>query len=106
MPQEMVEPAEAQVDIFAERLEDRGVRVDRPAPIDFSQRLQTPDWVQETMAGCMPPRDLLFTVGNVILEATMSLRNRWFEYLAYVLSCNGTSRRIPTSVDGQPRNRP
>jgi glycine amidinotransferase len=31
----------------------------------------------------MPPRDLLLTVGPEILEATMSYRSRWFEYLAY-----------------------
>jgi glycine amidinotransferase len=35
------------------------------------------------MVGCMPPRDLLLSVGNEILEATMSLRSRWFEYLSY-----------------------
>ena len=35
------------------------------------------------MFGCMPPRDLLLTVGNEILEATMSARSRWFEYLCY-----------------------
>ena len=33
------------------------------------------------MFGCMPPRDVLLTVGNEILEATMSYRCRWFEYL-------------------------
>ena len=31
----------------------------------------------------MPPRDILLTVGNEILEATQSYRCRWFEYLAY-----------------------
>ena len=35
------------------------------------------------MFGCMPPRDILLTVGNEILEATMSYRCRWFEYLCY-----------------------
>ena len=35
------------------------------------------------MFGCMPPRDVLLTVGNEILEATMSYRCRWFEYLCY-----------------------
>jgi len=59
------------------------VRVDRPTPLDFSQKVSTPDWTQETMFGCMPPRDLLLTVGNMIMEATMSYRSRWFEYLCY-----------------------
>ena len=31
----------------------------------------------------MPPRDVLLTVGSEILEATMSYRCRWFEYLCY-----------------------
>ena len=31
----------------------------------------------------MPPRDVLLTVGSEILEATMSYRCRWFEYLNY-----------------------
>ena len=35
------------------------------------------------MFGVMPPRDLLVTVGNEILEATMSQRSRWFEFICY-----------------------
>ena len=35
------------------------------------------------MFGCMPPRDVLLTVGKEMLEATMSYRCRWFEYLCY-----------------------
>jgi glycine amidinotransferase len=82
-PEEMTAKANEQLDNFAKILEDRGIRVDRPTPLDFSQTVQTPDWVQETMFGCMPPRDLLLTVGNEILEATMSFRSRWHEYLCY-----------------------
>jgi len=83
MPKEMEEKANEQLDNFAKILENRGIRVDRPTPLDFSQTVQTPDWVQNSMFGCMPPRDLLLTVGNEILEATMSFRSRWFEYLSY-----------------------
>ena len=83
IPQEMVEKAKAQMDYFVKILEKRGIRVDRPDPLDFNQVVQTPDWKQETMFGCMPPRDVLLTVGNEILEATMSYRSRWFEYLCY-----------------------
>jgi glycine amidinotransferase len=82
-PKEMTDKANEQLDNFAKILESKGVRVDRPTPIDFSQAVQTPDWKQETMFGCMPPRDLLLTVGHEILEATMSFRSRWFEYLCY-----------------------
>jgi glycine amidinotransferase len=31
----------------------------------------------------MPPRDVLVCVGNEILEATMSWRSKWYEYLCY-----------------------
>ncbi len=82
-PKEMEEKANDQLDNFAAILESRGIRVDRPTSLDFSQTVRTPDWVQETMFGSMPPRDLLLTVGNEILEATMSFRSRWFEYLCY-----------------------
>jgi len=82
-PEEMTAKANEQLDNFAKILESRGIRVDRPTLLDFSQTVRTPDWVQETMFGCMPPRDLLLTVGNEILEATMSYRSRWYEYLCY-----------------------
>ena len=68
---------------FSEMLSKRGIKVDRPTPINFNQNISTPDWKVETMFGCMPPRDVLLTVGNEILEATMSYRCRWFEYLCY-----------------------
>jgi glycine amidinotransferase len=82
-PQEMVDRANEQMDNFARILEARGIRVDRPTPIDFSQAVQTPDWKQGSMFGCGPIRDILLTVGPEILEATMSYRSRWFEFLCY-----------------------
>lgn len=83
MPRDMEDKAKEQMDNFVKILESRGIRVDRPTPLDFSQKVSTPDWTQETMFGCMPPRDLLLTIGNMIMEATMSYRSRWFEYLCY-----------------------
>ena len=78
-----VDKANELLDNFSNMLEKRGIKVDRPTPIDFNQKTSTPDWEAETMFGCMPPRDVLLTVGNEILEATMSYRCRWFEYLCY-----------------------
>ncbi|MBW2370120.1 MAG: serine/threonine protein kinase [Deltaproteobacteria bacterium] len=83
LPTEMLEKATEQMDNFAAMLEKRGIRVDRPTPLDFNQAVSTPDWHQKSMFGCMPPRDVLLTVGNEICEATMSYRSRWFEYLCY-----------------------
>jgi len=82
-PQEMVDRANAQLDGLARILESRGIRVDRPTPIEFNQPVATPDWRTGSMFGTMPPRDVLLTVGNEMLEATMSYRCRWFEYLCY-----------------------
>jgi glycine amidinotransferase len=83
LPQEMEDAANEQLDNFAALLESHGVIVDRPEPLDFSQKVSTPDWSQDSMFGVMPPRDVLLTVGNEIVEATTTQRSRWFEYLAY-----------------------
>lgn len=83
IPDEMVAAAEEQLDDFAALLARRGIRVDRPVPLDFSAPVATPDWQQGSMFGCMPPRDVLITVGREVLEATMCYRSRWFEYLCY-----------------------
>ena len=78
-----VDKANFQLDNFASILESKGVKVDRPTPLNFNQKIATPDWEIESMFGCMPPRDVIFTLGNEMLEATMSYRSRWFEYLSY-----------------------
>lgn len=83
MPRKMVETASEQLDHLTRILEGRGIRVDRPTPLDFSRRVATPEWTQDSMFGCMPPRDVIITVGKEILESTMSYRSRWFEYLCY-----------------------
>jgi len=82
-PDEVIAIAENEMNFLVKTLEDHGVRVDRPTPIDFSQKTQTPDWVQDSMVGIMPPRDFLLPIGNEIIEATMSQRSRWFEFICY-----------------------
>lgn len=82
-PEETVIKANEQLDGFAKILESRGVRVDCPAPLDFNQKVSTPDWETENMFGCMPPRDVILTLGSEMLKATMSYRCRWHEYLCY-----------------------
>ena len=81
--QDTIDKANEQLDYFAKILNDRGVRVDRPSPIDFSAPISTPDWDNDSSFGCMPPRDVILTVGKEMLEATMSYRCRFFEYLCY-----------------------
>lgn len=81
--EESVEKAKSQLDNFVKILNSLSIKVDRPTPIDFSKSIATPDWTNDGMFGCMPPRDVILTVGNEMLEAPMSYRCRWFEYLAY-----------------------
>jgi glycine amidinotransferase len=82
-PQEMIDVANERLDAFCQILGDRGAVVDRAVPIDFHRVISTPDWETEDMHPCMPPRDVLLPVGNEILECTMSIRARWYEYLCY-----------------------
>jgi len=78
-----VAEANAELDNFARILSARGIRVDRPTPIDFSEPVRTPDFFQPSMFGCMAPRDVIVTIGREILEANMSFRSRYFEFLSY-----------------------
>jgi glycine amidinotransferase len=77
--QETIDKANEQLENFVNILESKNIIVDRPTPIDFSQPIETPDFKTQSMFGCMPPRDVIATVGNDIIEATMSYRCRWFE---------------------------
>ena len=81
--QESIGKANIQLDNFIKILESHNIKVDRPTPIDFTKAIETPDWQNDGQFGSMPPRDVILTVGNEMLEAPMSYRCRWFEYLAY-----------------------
>ena len=80
---EAIDKANIQLNNFVKILESHNIKVDRPTPIDFTKAIQTPDWTNDGQFGSMPPRDVNLTVGNEMLEAPMSYRCRWFEYLAY-----------------------
>ncbi len=82
-PLATVERANAQLDNLVSLLESRDVRVDRPEPIQWNQAVNTPDFTTGSMFGCMPPRDVLLTVGREILSAPMSFRCRYWEFLSY-----------------------
>src|SRR5262245_22023004 len=51
--EEAVAEANGELDNLARILRGRGIRVDRPTPIDFGQPVTTPDFVQPSMFGCM-----------------------------------------------------
>ena len=83
MPAEMEAKAIGLQNEFQKILEKRGVVVDRPNPFDTTRKTITPDWECEVQRGFQPCRDVFITTGNEIMEATMSNRARWFEYVAY-----------------------
>ena len=82
-PLKTVEAANVQLDNLAKVLEDHGVVVDRPTPLQWNQPIYTPDFRNDAMMTCMPPRDILLTIGNEIMSSANSFRCRYFEYLAF-----------------------
>lgn len=84
-PLETVEKANAQLDNLVDVLEKHGVQVDRPTPLQWNQAIGTPDFRNDSMMTCMPPRDILLTIGSEIMASANSFRCRYFEYLAYWL---------------------
>jgi len=78
-----IEKAQKQMNHFCDLLSSHGIRVDRPNSIDWNNIVKTPFFEIQSEFGCMPPRDILLTVGSEMLEATMSNRSRWFEYRVY-----------------------
>ena len=82
-PTDTVEKGNEALDGLVKVLESRGVKVDRPTPLQWNAPVITPDFRTDSMMTCMPPRDTLLTIGNEIIEAAMSFRCRYWEYLAF-----------------------
>lgn len=78
-----IEKAQAQLDHFANLLEQEGVIVRRPAEVDFCRPAQTPDFEISFQNCSACPRDVLLIIGDEIIEAPMAQRARYFEYRAY-----------------------
>ncbi|KAF4722819.1 hypothetical protein FOZ62_010045 [Perkinsus olseni] len=78
-----------ELDGLKEVLESEGVIVKRPDPAccDFDVRTKTPDFESPNQYCAVCPRDVICTIGNEILEATMSKRSRFFEYRPYRKLC-------------------
>lgn len=76
-------PAQQQLDEFVHILEAEGVAVRRPRAIDHARTIQTPQWTSPGGNCQANPRDVLIVFGDEIIEATMSWRSRYFEFLAY-----------------------
>ncbi|TPG05123.1 glycine amidinotransferase [Curtobacterium flaccumfaciens] len=78
-----IRKANRELDELSTLLRERGVTVRRPTPKDFRLGVRTPDFEVATQYCSVCPRDVMITLGNQVLEATMSRRARFFEYLPY-----------------------
>ena len=80
---EELNKAQEQLDGLSLLLTKEGVKVRRPEAIDFSAPAKTPYFTVNggNCAAC--PRDVFLVLGNTILEASMALRSRYFEFYAY-----------------------
>jgi glycine amidinotransferase len=74
-----VAAANAQLDNLASVLSDRGIDVYRPERVDWTRPIRTPHFESPNQYCATCPRDVLATVGNIVLEASMSRRDRYFE---------------------------
>ncbi len=81
-PPEMIEKASAELDNLVKVLEDRGIKVQRPDTFDFTKEYETPWWKSRGLYSAMP-RDVLLVIGDIIIEAPMAWRSRYFESFAF-----------------------
>lgn len=82
-PEELVERAQAEVDNFADLLEDQGVIVRRPDPVDQHKPVVLPFFSCGGGFYSAMPRDCLLAIGNKLIEVPMAWRSRYFETFAY-----------------------
>jgi glycine amidinotransferase len=81
-PSDMVQKAAAELDNLAKVLTDLGITVRRPDPMAFSEEYVTPWWKSKGLYAAMP-RDVYMVIGDVLVEAPMAWRTRYFESFSY-----------------------
>lgn len=83
-PKVMIDEASKELDGLVKVLENEGVKVRRPdiTAVDFSKECTTPWWKSQGLYAAMP-RDIILTIGDIIIEAPMAWRSRYFEIFAY-----------------------
>jgi len=82
-PQELVQAANKELDQFAKLLNAEGVIVKRPNPVDNTLSFNTPDWQSPSGLYQAMPRDLLLVIGDMLIEAPMAWRSRYYEINGY-----------------------
>lgn len=81
--EEKLRRGQEELEGFCEVLQSHGVVVRRPDVVDWSPSFNTPDFETPNGNTGAMQRDVLICVGNEIMEAPMSSRSRYFEYIAY-----------------------
>lgn len=52
----------------------------RPHIVDWKKGIKMPEWEVANQYTSVCPRDSMITVGNIMIEAPMSRRDRFLEY--------------------------
>lgn len=81
-PEDMIEKANEELDNLSRVLEELGVTVQRPEPMDFTKVNSTPWWESNGLYATMP-RDVMMVIGDTIIEAPMAWRERYFEIYCF-----------------------
>lgn len=92
-PQDLIDKARGEVLELRRILEGEGVKVNVADPIDFYKPLRTPDWEVPHQFCSSNPRDSLLIIGDLIVEAPMADRSRYFETFAYRNALKEFARR-------------
>ena len=82
-PEEDVAAAQRELDNLANFLERQSIIVRRPEEITLTQPIHTPFFQASGGMYHAMPRDSVLIIGNLIIEAPMSWRNRYFETFAF-----------------------
>lgn len=82
-PEDLIAAAQRELDDFAATLQRLGVTVRRPEPINFLRSYGTPHWTSATGMYAAMPRDVALVMGDVLVEAPMAYRSRYYETDAY-----------------------
>jgi glycine amidinotransferase len=80
---EVTDRANHELDNLTSVLEAEGIQVLRPDSMDWYQDVKTPFFDVPNQYCHTCARDSLITIGNIIMEAAMSRRDRYFESLAF-----------------------
>lgn len=82
-PEEYIELAAEELEGLVNALEKEGITVKRPTPINHCNPFSTTHWQSRGGLYSIMPRDILIVIGDIIIEAPMCWRSRYFEFDAY-----------------------